>query len=75
MNWTKTKDEYILKDSDERIMSGKVINDFKRIVVAETLEIMPEQLFTGRVVKSGNGASICFKKKYIGKEVYIIVKK
>lgn len=50
------------------------MDDFKRIIVAENLEIKPEQLFTGCVVKSGNGASISFKKKFIGREVYIIVK-
>lgn len=66
--------EYIIKSSDELVMSGKILNDFKRIVVAETLEIKPEKLFTGKVVKSGNGASISFKKKFIGREVYIIVK-
>jgi putative transposon-encoded protein len=55
-------------------MSGEVLNDYKRIVVAETLEIKPSQLFTGKVVKSGNGASISFKKRFIDKEVYIIVK-
>ena len=66
--------EYVVKLSDELVMSGKVLNDFKQIIVAETLEIKPSQLFTGKVVKSGNGASISFKKKFIGKEVYIIVK-
>lgn len=66
--------EYIIKPSDELVVSSKVLNDFKRIVIAETLEIKPEQLFVGKVVKSGNGASISFKKKFIGKEVYIIVK-
>lgn len=50
------------------------MNDFNRVVVAETLEIKPEQLFTGKVVKSGNGASISFKKKFVGREVFIIVK-
>jgi putative transposon-encoded protein len=66
--------DYIVKHSDELVMSGKVLNDFKRIVVAETLEIKPNNLFTGKVVKSGNGASISFKKKFIGREVYVIVK-
>jgi putative transposon-encoded protein len=71
---TKSREYYSVKPSDELIMSGEVLNNFKRVVVAETLEINPSQLFTGKVVKSGNGASISFKKRFIGKEVYIIVK-
>jgi putative transposon-encoded protein len=74
---SKTKNhecEYTVKPSDELVMSSDVLTDFKRIVVAETLEIKPSQLFTGKVVKSGNGASISFKKRFIDKEVYIIVK-
>jgi putative transposon-encoded protein len=74
---SKTKNhecEYIVKPSDNLVMSGEVLNDFKRIVVAETLEIKPSQLYMGKVVKSGNGASISFKKRFIGKEVYVIVK-
>lgn len=43
-------------------------------VFVEELIVSPNNLFTGKVVKSGNGASISFKKKFIGKEVYIIVK-
>jgi putative transposon-encoded protein len=66
--------EYIVKPSDELVMSGEVLNDFKRIVVAKTLEIKPNNLFTGKVVKSGNGASISFKKRFISRGVYIIVK-
>jgi putative transposon-encoded protein len=50
------------------------MNDFKSIIVAETLEIKPDNLFTCKVVKSGNGASISFKKKFVGRDVYIIVK-
>jgi putative transposon-encoded protein len=65
---------YIIKPKDKVVMDGKTLSDFKHIVVSETLDIKPEQLFTGKVVKSGNGASISFKKKFIGKEVYIIVK-
>jgi putative transposon-encoded protein len=66
--------DYIVKHSDKLVMSSEVLNDFKRIVVAETLEIKPNNLFTGKVVKSGNGGSISFKKKFVGREVYIIVK-
>lgn len=45
-----------------------------RVFSVEEITIKPSQLFTGRVVKSGNGASISFKKKFVGREVYIIVK-
>lgn len=43
-------------------------------VFVEEITVSPNNLFTGKVVKSGNGASISFKKKFIGREVYIIVK-
>ena len=66
--------EYIIKSSDKVVMDGKILSEFKHIVISETLEIKPEQLFYGKVVKSGNGASISFKKRFIDKEVYIIVK-
>ena len=42
--------------------------------MTNNITIKPSQLFTGKVVKSGNGASISFKKRFIDKEVYIIVK-
>jgi putative transposon-encoded protein len=50
------------------------MDKFNKIVVAQTLKIKPEILFIGRVAKSGNGAAIPFKKRFIGKEVYIIIK-
>lgn len=43
-------------------------------VFVEEITVSPDMLFTGKVVKSGNGASISFKKKFVGREVYIIVK-
>ena len=45
-----------------------------KVFSVEEITIKPSQLFTGKVVKSGNGASISFKKRFIDKEVYIIVK-
>jgi putative transposon-encoded protein len=48
--------------------------DVLTLKVGEEITIKPSQLFTGKVVKSGNGASISFKKRFIGKEAYIIVK-
>lgn len=43
-------------------------------VFVQEIKVLPDNLFTGKVVKSGNGASISFKKKFVGREVYIIVK-
>jgi len=40
----------------------------KRIIVKS------EDVFVGKVVKSGNGAVVSFRKKHIGKEVYVILK-
>lgn len=55
-------------------LKNKLEANNPRVFSVEEITIKPSQLFTGRVVKSGNGASISFKKKFVGKEVYIIVK-
>ncbi len=38
------------------------------------LQVKPGAIFEGKVKTSGNGAAIGFPKRYIGKEVYIIIK-
>ena len=38
------------------------------------LQVKPGAIFKGEVKASGNGAAIGFPKRYIGKEVYIILK-
>jgi putative transposon-encoded protein len=46
----------------------------KYIISTTKIKTKPENTFIRRVVKSGNGAAISFLKRYIGKEVYIIIK-
>ena len=55
-------------------LKNKIEANNQRVFSVEEITIKPSQLFTGKVVKSGNGASISFKKRFIDKEVYIIVK-
>jgi putative transposon-encoded protein len=55
-------------------LKNKLEANNQRVFSVEEITIKPSQLFTGKVVKSGNGASISFKKKFVGREVYIIVK-
>ena len=55
-------------------LKNKLEANNQRVFSVEEITIKPSQLFTGKVVKSGNGASISFKKRFIDKEVYIIVK-
>lgn len=65
---------YVLKDDDEVTINGKLLRGFKKLVIAETLNVKPEQVFVGKVVKSGNGAVITFKKRFIGRQVFVVVK-
>ena len=46
-----------------------------KIKINHNIEVTPEGVYEGKVVKSGNGAVINFFKRYIGNEVLIIVKK
>jgi putative transposon-encoded protein len=79
-----TEDEEFLEsinglDEDKKnniigYLKNKLEANEQRVFSVEEITIKPSQLFTGKVVKSGNGASISFKKKFIGKKVYIIVK-
>ena len=46
-----------------------------KINVAKTLNISPQAFFEGEVKHfGGDGAMIPFKKRYIGRKVYIIVR-
>lgn len=45
-----------------------------KIKINRNIEVHPEGIYESKVVKSGNGAVITFFKRYIGKEVLIIVK-
>lgn len=45
-----------------------------KINVAKTLNVSPNSFFEGEVTAVGNGAMILFKKRYIGRKVYIIVR-
>lgn len=38
------------------------------------IEANPDNVFTAKVIAQGNGAKISFYKKFIGREVYVIVK-
>jgi putative transposon-encoded protein len=55
-------------------LKNKLEANEHKVFSVEEITIKLSQLFTGKVVKSGNGASISFKKRFIDKEVYIIVK-
>jgi len=44
-----------------------------KIKVEEYLEVAPEEVYLSKVVKSGTGAVINSYKKYIGKEVVVIM--
>ena len=67
-----------LDEDKKNSIIGYIQNKFQanehKVFSVEEITIKPSQLFTGKVVKSGNGASISFKKRFIGKEVYILVK-
>lgn len=45
-----------------------------KIKVEKKLSVKPEGLFEGTVKPLGNGGAILFKKRYIGKPVYVILK-
>ena len=62
------------KNSIIGYIQNKLQTNEHKVFSVEEITIKPSQLFTGKVVKSGNGASISFKKRFIGKEVYVIVK-
>ena len=62
------------KNSIIGYIKNKLESNNQKVFSVKEITIKPSQLFTGRVVKSGNGASISFKKRFIGKEVHIIVK-
>lgn len=69
--------EDLSEDKKNRVLAylkNKLEANNQRVFSVEEITINPSQLFTGKVVKSGNGASISFKKRFIDKEVYIIVK-
>ena len=46
-----------------------------KIEIEKTLNVLPEDVYTAKVVKAGNGANIRSFKRYLGKEVIIIVAK
>jgi len=50
------------------------MNEDININVKKKLTVKPENLFEGIVTPLGNGGAILFKKRYIGKQVYIILK-
>lgn len=50
------------------------MNNDVKIKVEKKLTVKPEGLFEGVVKPLGNGAAILFKKRYIGKQVYVIIK-
>lgn len=50
------------------------MNNNVKIKVEKRLTVKPEGLFDGTVKPLGNGAAILFKKRYIGKQVYVILK-
>lgn len=62
-----------IKNEDELVISGKLLRQYKKIVIVETLNIKPNQCFIGKVTRFGSGAAIIFKKKYIGKKVFILL--
>lgn len=45
-----------------------------KVVINQTIDVKPEDIFSGVVVQTGNGAVIRFHKKFIGKKVYIILR-
>lgn len=45
-----------------------------KIRIKDIIEVYPEGVYMSKVVKSGNGAMIKFFKKYLGKDVVVIVK-
>ena len=44
-----------------------------KIEIEETLNILPGDIYSATVVRSGNGAIIKSYKRYIGKEVVVIM--
>lgn len=59
----------------KRLMLGLVLmNKDIKVNVAKTLNINPNAFFEGDVTALGNGAMILFKKRFIGRKVYIIVR-
>ena len=44
-----------------------------RIEIEKTLNVSPEDIYQAQVVKSGNGAIIKSFKRYLGKEVIVIL--
>ena len=44
-----------------------------KIEIEKTLNVEPEDIYITKVIKSGNGAIISSFKRYIGKEVIIIM--
>jgi putative transposon-encoded protein len=61
----------------ENLESEKTMSRQKpiKININKHINITPEQVYESTVTKSGNGAVIKSFKKYIGKEVIVIVKK
>ena len=50
------------------------MNDQVKIKIGKTLYVKPECLNLATVKPLGNGACVLFKKRYIGKQVYVILK-
>lgn len=51
------------------------MNKYIKINVAKTLNVSPGNFYEGEVKRfGGDGAMIPFKKRYIGRKVYIIVR-
>lgn len=62
-----------------RVASPRTINLLNDLptqdrILFRTVHVDAQDIFTGRVVKSGNGAVINFRKQYIGKSVLIIIR-
>ncbi len=47
----------------------------KTKIVPETIKVTSEGVFEGVVKPSGNGAIINFLKRFIGRKVYIVLKR
>ena len=44
-----------------------------RVIINETIEVEPDGIYKAKVIPSGNGAVISFFKRFIGKNVFVIV--
>ena len=45
----------------------------KEIRIKSNIDVKPDGVFIGKVIKSGNGAVISFFKRFLGKDVVIII--